>query len=151
MPFFWQAREVPKGGCCGCERRRRKEVPQDEGRFLFKAVVHGSKQHGIFKEISVGYGFGYTGELLINHAARAYVGVTDLAVAHLSVGKTDIHARSADLRVRIHLDELIEIGGFGRINGIVFVVRIDSKPSIITKTTGFFMICTSLIWKRLRQ
>ena len=65
--------------------------------------------------------------LLINHAARAYVGVTDLAVAHLSIRKTDIHARSADLRVRIHLDELIEIGGFGRINGIVFVVRIDSE------------------------
>ena len=68
----------------------------ERGAVLF-AVLHGVDESGILEERAVLDSLGYAHELLIHNAAGAYISVTDLAVAHLPVGKTYVHTRSADL------------------------------------------------------
>ena len=73
------------------------------------AVLHGVNESGILEERAVLYSLGYAHELLIHNAARAYIGVADLAVAHLSVGQTDIETRCADICHRIFREYSVEI------------------------------------------
>ena len=90
-------------------------------------VVHSVKQCFICKEIAVFYGFCYSGKLLINNSAGANVCVTDFAVAHLTVRKTDVHTRRAYLSVGTFGKYFIKSRGICGIYSVSDSVRIYSE------------------------
>ena len=77
-------------------------------------VFHRAHQCGIFKKAVVPDVTGDAGQLLIHHPACADVGVTHLAVAHLSVGQTHILTRAVHAGVGTGLKQPIQIGGLCR-------------------------------------
>ena len=79
---------------------------------LFARVAR--REHGllvglVFKEAAVGHGVGDPGQVLVDHAARADVGVADLAVAHLPLGQTHGEPRGLELGVRALGKEPVQI------------------------------------------
>ena len=81
-------------------------------------VFHGGFQHVVLKELAVTDGLGDAGQLLIDHAAGADVGVADLTVAHLAVGQAHVHAGSTDLGVGIGGKQLVQVGGACGVDGV---------------------------------
>ena len=63
--------------------------------------VHCLYECGIFKEVAVLNGFGDFRQILIDYSARAYIKMTDFAVAHLSVGKSDAESACAESGRRV--------------------------------------------------
>ena len=78
------------------------------------SVFHRTHQCGIFKKAVVPDVPGDAGQLLIHHPACADVGVTHLAVTHLSVGQTHILTRAVHAGVGTGLKQPIQIGGLCR-------------------------------------
>ena len=60
---------------------------QVDGLARVDGGFHVLDQHGVFQHLAVLDALGDEGELLVDDAARAHVGVADLAVAHLAVGR----------------------------------------------------------------
>ena len=98
----------------------------ERGAVLF-AVLHGVDESGILEERAVLYSLGYAHELLIHNAAGAYIGVTDLAVAHLSVGQTDIKTRCADICHRIFREYSVKIRFLRRGYGVTVGVGVIAE------------------------
>ena len=86
-----------------------KKAHQMKRRAVLLAVFNRSDKRLVCKEVTVTNGFCNSCKLLINNSARADVGVSNLAVAHLSVGKTNVHTRSADECVGIGCKELVNV------------------------------------------
>ena len=82
------------------------------------SVLHRTHQCGIFKKAIVPDVPGDAGQLLIHYPACADVGVSHLAVAHLSVRQTHILARAVHAGMRTGLKQPIQMGGLRRGNGI---------------------------------
>ena len=101
------------------------------------AVFHCALESLIVKEIAVLDGLGNSGQFLVDDSAGAHVGVTDFAVAHLSVGKSDSHSRSADGGVGAFREEFIKIRLGSGDNGVAVSV-LDSVAVHYAKNKGFF-------------
>ena len=71
------------------------------------AVFNGLHERFVGEKVAVVDRLGNAGQLLIDHAAGADVGVTDLAVAHLPVRQTDVQTRRADIGEGILGKELV--------------------------------------------
>ena len=82
---------------------------QVKSRGILFAVLHCANESFIGEKVAVLNGFCDPGKLLIDHPAGADVGVADLGVAHLTVGKTDVKAGCADKGHGILTDDLIKI------------------------------------------
>ena len=89
------------------------------GAVLF-AVFHCADKGFILKKVAVLNGLCNSCQLLINNAACADVCVTDLAVAHLTVRKTDVHSGSADIGYRVFAHEAVKVRLVSRGNGVAF-------------------------------
>ena len=76
--------------------------------------THIAHQHIVFLHRAIHDGLGDQRQLLIDNAARAHVGMTDLAVAHLPLRKTDSHAGRLNGGIRIVFKQLIEVRLFRR-------------------------------------
>ena len=74
-------------------------------------VFHRAQQGGIFKKGTGTDIPGDAGQLLIDHAACADIGVTHLAVAHLPVGQTHRLAGAVQQSVGAGFKQPIQIGG----------------------------------------
>ena len=85
---------------------------------LVQGVVHSGNDSLVVLKLVLVYCFGNSCELLINDSACADVGVTNLAVTHLTVGQTNVHTRSADLSERILGKELVDVRGVCGKNGV---------------------------------
>ena len=94
---------------------------------VFLAVFHCVVESLDFKELAVLNGFCYFNEHLINNSACTYVGVTDFAVAHLSVGKSYIKSRSAYRCERTLGEKLVEVRSFGGIYGVSVCFLADAE------------------------
>ena len=94
---------------------------------VFQSAVHCVEQNFVGKEISVFNGFGNSGKLLINHATRSHIEMSDFAVSHLTVGKSYVHTRSAQLGVRIFFDKGVEILYSGSLYGVTVRGMIDTE------------------------
>ena len=103
------------------------------------AVFHCALESLIVKEIAVLDGLGNSGQFLVDDSAGAHVGVTDFAVAHLSVGKTDRHSRSADGGVGVFRKEFVKIWLGSGDNGVAVSV-LDAVAVHDAKNKGFFHI-----------
>ena len=95
-----------------------EQAHQVQGAVICERLVHRRDDRLVVLELVVVDGLGDSGQLLIDDSACADVGVTDLAVAHLTVGETDVHARRADLGQRVFLEESVEIRRVRRENGV---------------------------------
>ena len=91
---------------------------QVETRVVLERLVHSVDDSLVLAELAVVDSLCDSGELLINNSARADVGVTDLAVAHLTVGETYVKTRSADLREGVLAEENVKIGSVCGGNGV---------------------------------
>ena len=74
-------------------------------------VVHGLQQGLVLIHVAVLGGLGDAGQLLIDNAARADVGVAHFAVAHL-------HAGGANLGVGVLSEDFVHVGMLCRGNGV---------------------------------
>ena len=121
-----------------------KQTDQMQGRTRFFGVVHRVQQGVVLKEIPIPDGFGDAGQFLIHHPAGTDVGVTDLAVAHLPVGQSDVHSRRPDGGAGIFLKQPGEVGGFGRLNGVAVGIGIDPETVHNNENQRFFHKKSSL-------
>ena len=88
-----------------------QKAHQVQGRAIRFAVLHGGEQGGIFEEPAVLDILGDLDQHLIDHAARADVGVSDLGIAHLTVRQTHVQAGGFQLAEGILGKEVIQLGG----------------------------------------
>ena len=79
----------------------------------------GGEEGGILKKIPLPDRLGDAGELLIDHAPRADVGVAHLAVAHLPLGKTHGLAGAGQPAVGAGSEEGVQIGRFRQGDGVI--------------------------------
>ena len=94
------------------------ETHEMKGGAVLFAVFHCADKRLILKKVAVLNGLCDSCELLINNAACADVCVTDLAVAHLTVRKTDVHSGSADIGYRVFAHEAVKVRLVSRGNGV---------------------------------
>ena len=80
--------------------------------------LHVPDQHLVLLHLAVLDGLGDEGQLLVDNAACADVGVAHLRVAHLAVGQADAHARSADGDVGAGGKQVVDIGSLGGDDGV---------------------------------
>ena len=85
---------------------------------VIESVVHRRNDFLVVLKLVLVDGLCNSCKLLINYPAGADVGVADLTVAHLTVGQTYVHARSADLSQRILGKQLVEVRRFCGENGV---------------------------------
>ena len=101
--------------------------------------LHVADQDVVLLHLAVHDGLGDEGQLLVDDAAGADVGVADLRVAHLAVGQADAHPRRADGDVGAGGEQVVEIGGLGGDDGT------QPKPSRMQSIMGFFAIVYKLL------
>ena len=107
-------------------------------------TAHDLQQGFVLKEVAVPDVARDARELLIDDAPRADVRVTDLGVAHLSVGQSDVFAGGVDLIVFILLEQSVDDGRLCHRNGVVFhVVRVAVAESVHDDegNRGIFQFC----------
>ena len=81
-------------------------------------IVHGLQKSLVFLHVPVLGRLGDTGQLLVDNAAGADVGVAHLAVAHLAVRQAHVHAGGPNLGVGVLCEDLFKIGFIGGSNGV---------------------------------
>ena len=72
------------------------QAHQVDGLPCVDGSFHVLDEDRVLEHLAVPDGLGDEGQLLVNDAACAHVGVADLRVAHLAVGQADCHAGSVD-------------------------------------------------------
>ena len=100
------------------------QTHQVKCRAVLFAVFHCTDKSLVFKKVSVLNGLRNSCQFLIHNTAGTDVGVTDLAVAHLTVGQTNVHAGSTDIGHRVFTHQLVKIrrvGGGNRIAVVGFI------------------------------
>ncbi len=105
----------------------RQKTHQMKGAAVFLHLVHRVNERLLFEKFSVLNVLGDAGQLLIHDAPRADVQVADLAVAHLSVRQTHIHAACAKLRMREARRQPVQIGRALRFNGVASGFLVDTE------------------------
>ena len=101
------------------------------------AVFHRTLHGFVVKEIAVRDGLGDSGQFLVDDAAGTHIGVTDFAVAHLTVRQTYRHAGCADGGVGILGKEFVKVGFGGGDNGVAIGI-LNAVAVHDTKNKGFF-------------
>ena len=91
---------------------------QMDGLARVDSGLHVLDQHRVFQHLAVLDGLGDEGQLLVNDAACAHVGVADFRVAHLAVGQADSHAGCLDGGHGVVGEQLIQVGLVGGGHGI---------------------------------
>ena len=102
----------------GVDAAVRQQTQQVEAGILGEALVHSLIVGGDGEETAVLDGEGDAGQILKHHAAAADVGVTHLAVAHLTIGQTNVKTAGAEGGVGILGKETIQHGGVCHSNGV---------------------------------
>ena len=105
----------------------RQQSHQMQGRVVFAAVFNRTGQRLVGKKLAVLDGFGDAGQLLINNSARADVGVSNLGVAHLPIGKSDVQTGSTQLGVWVGGKISVQIRLFSSMNGVAVISRVDAE------------------------
>ena len=114
----------------------------------FNRFFNGVNERFIFKKVAVLDRFCYSCKLLINYSAGAHICVPNLGVTHLTVGKTYIKSRSADIGIRILLHKHIKIWLFCGGNSISVVARIMTEAVHYTKYISLFHFLSPLLYRK---
>ncbi|MNX92463.1 hypothetical protein D3C86_1246030 [compost metagenome] len=89
-------------------------------------AFHGLDQHGVGEEVPVVDGLVDPNQVLVDHAARAHVGVADLRVAHLAGRQADRLARGGNGHRGVLLHEAIPVGLVGHGDRVALAVGVDA-------------------------
>ena len=100
---------------------------QMQGRVVLLAIFDCRKQSFVFEEVAILNRFCNAGQLLINDAASADVGVSNLGVAHLTIRQANIQTGCTQLGVRILSKIFIKVWLFCSMDGISIVCMIDAE------------------------
>ena len=99
------------------------QTHQVDGLAGVNGRLHVLDQHRVLEHLAVLDGLGDEGQLLVNDAACAHVGVADLRVAHLAIGQADSHAGGLDGGHGVVGKDLVQIrfvgGGHGVAVGLI--------------------------------
>ena len=109
-----------------------------KGLAVFFAVVHGTQQRRVPEEIALLDGLGDSGQLLVDNAPGANVGVPHLGVAHLAVWQTHIHARRPDVHMGPPGKKPVQVGGVGRLDGVAVFLGTVAKTVHNNQCDWFF-------------
>ena len=105
--------------------------------------LHVADQDGVLLHLTVLDGLGDQGQLLVDDAARADVGVAYLRVAHLAVGQAHAHPRRTDGDMGAGGEQVVDIGGLGGGDGVAIgLVRHPAEAVKDAEHHGF--LCHSL-------
>ena len=113
-------------GVVAVDAAGREQTEQMQGAVVRFAVVDRLVHRLVLEEIAVLDTLGDAGELLIYDAARAHVGVADLAVTHLTVRQTYIETRRADHGKGILEEQLVKMRRARIVDGVA-VLGSDTK------------------------
>ena len=94
------------------------QAHQVDGLACLNGSLHVLDQHGVLEHLTIPDGLGDEGQLLVNDAASAHVGVAHLRVAHLAIGQADSHAGGFDGGHGIFCHQGIQMGGLCGDHGI---------------------------------
>ena len=94
------------------------QTHQVDGLACVDGGLHVLDEDGVLEHLAVADGLGDEGQLLVDDAARAHVGVADLGVAHLAVGQADSHAGGINGGHGVLCHQSIQMGGLGSHNGV---------------------------------
>ena len=94
---------------------------------VVRGVPHRLAQRLVLEERAVLDRLGYLDQVLIYDPSGADIGVTDLGVAHLTVGQTDPQTGSLYLSVRVFRPKLVKTGLFRRLDRVAVLRRIDAE------------------------
>ena len=97
---------------------RAEQTHQVNGLARVDGRAHVAHQHVVFLHRAIHDGLGNQRQLLIDDAARAHVGVADLAVAHLPFRQADRHAGGLNRGIGIGFKQTVEVRPLGRRNRI---------------------------------
>ena len=99
-------------------------------------VFHGTQKRLVLKEHAVPYVLGDLDQHLIDHAAGADVGMSNLGIAHLAVRQAHVKAGSADLGEAIPGLQGIDVGSALGENGIALKIVISNAEAIENEKSG---------------
>ena len=101
-----------------------------QGAVMIQRVLHGVLQGLFFEENAVLNVLGDLHQHLVNHAARADVGVSHLGIAHLTIGQAHVQAGSADAGIGIFRLQRVDIGRALGENGVGFHIIVADAETI---------------------
>ena len=78
--------------CVAVDAAGAHQTHQVDGLARVDGGLHVFDEDGVLEHLAVADGLGDEGQLLVDDAASAHVGMAHLRVAHLTVGQTDCHA-----------------------------------------------------------
>ena len=115
------------------------QTHQVDGLAGIDGSFHVLDQHGVLEHLTVLDGLGDEGQLLVDDAASAHVGVADFRVAHLALGQADGHAAGLDGSHGIVGKDLVQVGLIGGGHGIaVGLIRRPAETVHDAKHYRFF-------------
>ena len=133
-----QPQQAVKVGVVAVHAAVRAEAHQVQRGVVLFAVLHRRQQSGVLKEVPVLDRLGDAGQLLIDDAARA-----DVGVAHLAVGQAHVEAGRPDQRVGAGGHQAVDIRLFGRRDRVAVVLRVISKTVQDNECQRFFHLLSS--------
>ena len=90
-------------------------------------VCNSAGKRFVFKKVAVRNTLCNTGQFLVDNTTGADIGMPYLTVAHLTVGKPDVHAGSTDISSRIFRKQLCQIRSGGSLDSVAVFTVISSK------------------------
>ena len=112
----------------GVHPPRADQAQEVQGAAPLPHPVHQAGQRSVLVEAPVPDGVVDPADVLVHDAARPQVEVPHLAVAHEAQGQPDLLARGREQRVRVALQQPVEVGGVG-LHGVV-VDRLAAAESV---------------------
>ena len=109
---------------------RGNEAHKVQGAVLFFHAVDDGKESFILEEVAVLDVAGDAGQLLIDDATSADVGMTNFGVTHLTVRQADKFARSLQLAGLVIGKKAVEYGGICYLYSVVLVGFITEAAAI---------------------
>ena len=94
---------------------------------MLQCLVAGVAQGGVLVELAALAGPVDAHEILVDHPARADVGMADLRVSHLSLGESHREPGRLERRHRIVLGEMLEVGRGRQRDGIALALTAQAK------------------------
>ena len=113
--------------------------------IVFLRIVHCFDIRGIFKKVAVGYCLCYARQILKHDSARSDIGMTHLAVAHLTVGQTDVHSGGGKLSVSIPGKDSVKVRSCRRAYGVALGFRGNAEA--VHNNKNRFTHCLHLLRK----
>ncbi len=108
------------------------------------AILYRAHNRGVFGKTAVLRGERDLCKILIHHATRADIRVSDLGIAHLTVGKANVQPRGTDQRMRIFLFKCANVFYALYANGVALFFGREAEAVEDNESGKFFVVFQSI-------